>query len=68
MLNSPPLGYSNSGQPPARDTTVDNIFDEFVAQPEEDLNHRSEVVEALEDRGREHENESGANPLEEFVP
>ena len=45
---------------------MDNIFDEFVTQPEDDVNHRNEVAEALEDRGREHENEDDG-VLDDFV-
>jgi len=43
------------------------MFDEFVTQPDDELNHGSEVAEALEDRGRENENDNVGNVLEEFV-
>ena len=65
ILNSPHHSYSNSHQSASRDN-VDNMFDEFVTQPEDDVNHRNEVAEALEDRGREHENEDDG-VLDDFV-
>lgn len=65
IMNSPHHSYSNSHQSAARDN-VDNMFDEFVTQPEDDVNHRNEVAEALEDRGREHENEDDG-VLDDFV-
>lgn len=65
MNNSPAHSYSNSHQSAPRDN-VDNMFDEFVTQPEDDVNHRNEVAEALEDRGREHENEDDG-VLDDFV-
>lgn len=40
------------------------MFDEFVTQPEDDVNQGNEVAEALEDRGREHEDDG---VLDEFV-
>ena len=44
------------------------MFDEFVTQPEDDMNHRNEIEEALEDRDREHEDEDdGSNGLDDFV-
>ena len=44
------------------------MFDEFVTQPEEDMNQRNEIEEALEDRDREHEvEEERDNGLDEFV-
>lgn len=68
MMNSPPHhGYSSSHQSASREV-VDHIFEEFVMQPEDDVNHRSEATEALEDRGREDEEEDdGRNVLDEFV-
>ena len=44
------------------------MFDEFVTQPEDDMNHRNEIEEALEDRDREHEDEDErGNGLDDFV-
>lgn len=66
MLDSPHHGYSNS-QSHVRDT-VDNMFDEFVTQPEDDMNHRNEVAEALEERGRENDDEDDERDvLNDFV-
>ena len=42
---------SNNHQSVARDN-VDHMFDEFVTPSEDDVNHRSEVAEALEDSDR----------------
>ncbi len=41
---------------------MDNMFDEFVAQPEDELNPRNEFAEALEDRGRDREAEDEKGP------
>ncbi len=66
LIDSPRHGYSNSHSQ-VRDT-VDNIFDEFVTQPEDDMNHRNELAEALEERGRENNDEDdGRDVLNDFV-
>lgn len=64
-MNSPHHGYSNSHHAHPRDPTVDNMFDEFVTQPEEDVNHHNEIAEALEERALEDDNARRA--LDEFV-
>lgn len=46
---------------------VDHMFDEFVTQPDDELNHGSAVAEALEDRGRENEDDDVDKVLEDFV-
>ena len=48
MNNPPAFSYSNSHQFAPR-ANVDNKFDEFVTQPEADVNHRNMAAEALED-------------------
>jgi len=66
VIHSPSLhGYMNNHHSASRE--VDHMFDEFVTQPDDELNHGSEVAEALEDRGRENENDNVGNVLEEFV-
>ena len=48
--------------------SVDNIFDEFVTQPEDDIGNGNEVAQALEDRGREHTNDDdGRDMMNDFV-
>lgn len=59
--------YSNSQHSQPRES-MDHMFDEFVTDPGDDVDQRNEVAEALEDRGREHEDEdAGQRVLEEFV-
>ncbi|KAL6722178.1 hypothetical protein ACLMJK_001285 [Lecanora helva] len=67
VMGSPHHGYPNNHSH-MRDT-VDNMFDEFVTQPEEDMNHRNEVAEALEERGRENDenDDDGRDVLNDFV-
>ena len=57
LASTPPPDHDfmNDPSPHEGDATVDRMFDEFVSHPEDDLNQHSEVAEALEDRGREHE-------------
>ena len=50
-LDSPNQIFSNSHSN-IRDP-VDNMFDEFVTQPDDDMIHQNEVAEALEQSGRE---------------
>ena len=66
LIDSPHQGYSNS-QSHAQDP-VDNIFDEFVTQPEDDMNNRNEVAEALEEvnRGND-EQDDRRDVLHDFV-
>ncbi len=52
-MGSPHHGYTNSNVHTRE--TVDNMFDQFVTQPEDDMNHQNELAEALEERGREND-------------
>ena len=66
LMDSPRHSYSNS-QSNIRDT-VDHMFDEFVTQPDDDLNNSNEIAEALEERDREaHDVDDGRDVLHEFV-
>lgn len=47
--------YLYAASPRTGDATVDCMFSEFVSHPEDEANQHSEVAEALEDRGREHQ-------------
>jgi histone demethylase JARID1 len=53
VMGSPHHGYTNSNVHTRE--TVDNMFDQFVTQPEDDMNHQNELAEALEERGREND-------------
>lgn len=64
-IASPRHGYSNSNH--SHPTDADNMFDEFVTQREDDMDQGNEIAEALEDRGREHEDEDAKSVLQEFV-
>ena len=65
LMGSPHNSYSNQSH--VRDT-VDNMFDEFVTHPEDDMNHRNEIAEALEERDREtHDVDDGRDVLNDFV-
>ena len=64
-MTSPRHGYSTSNHSHPND--ADNMFEEFVTNREDDINQGNEVAEALEDRGREHEDEDAKSVLEEFV-
>ncbi|KAL9639656.1 MAG: hypothetical protein Q9164_000785 [Protoblastenia rupestris] len=58
LASTPPIqhGYmNNTTSPQAGDISADRMFDEFVTQPEDDINHHNELTEALEARGRENE-------------
>lgn len=44
-----------------------NIFDDFVTDPSDDLGGRNEAAEALEDRGREEEEEQGRIFADEYL-
>lgn len=61
-----PHGYANN-HTNARET-VDNMFDQFVTQPEDDINQQNELAEALEERGRENnDDDDGRDVLNDFV-
>lgn len=65
-MDSPHHGYTSSNAH-ARET-VDTMFDQFVTQPEDDINHENELAEALEERGREnHEDDDGRDVMNDFV-
>lgn len=66
VLHSPHHSYTNSNAHVRE--TVDNMFEQFVTQPEDDMNHQNEVAEALEERGRENNDEDdGRDVLNDFV-
>ena len=71
LASTPPPqhSYANGNTSPrGEDATEDRIFDEFVTQPDDDIDHHDEVAEALEDRGRENEaQEDGDIKIERFV-
>ena len=58
LINSPQEQppYSSGHHSQQRDN-VDNIFDEFVTQPEDEVEHHNEIAEAMEDSRREREDE-----------
>ncbi len=65
-MDSPHHGYTPSNAHVRE--TVDNMFDQFVTQPEDDMNDQNELAEALEERGRENnEDDDGRDVLNDFV-
>ena len=65
-MTSPHHAYSTSNHSHPQEP-VDNMFDEFVSHREDEMNTGNEVAEALEERGREHEDEDAKSVLNEFV-
>ena len=51
----PTNDFMDNTSPHSDSAAADQIFDDFISHPEDDVPHRSEVAEALEDR----ENEAG---------
>lgn len=68
MTTSPQQGYSTSNHSHPNDVE-ESMFEEFVTNRDEDITQGNEVAEALEARGREHneDEESKSVVLEEFV-
>ena len=46
---------------------LEHMFDEFVTDPPDDVGGRNEAAEALEDRGREEEEEQGRMFADEYL-
>ena len=65
IMDSQHHGYENTNV--HVNESVDKMFDEFVTQPEDDINHANEIAEALEDRGRENTNDDGRDVINDFV-
>ena len=65
VIDSPRHGYSNS-QSHEQDA-MENIFEKYVTQPEDDMNHRDELAEAIEERGRENNEDDVRDVMNDFV-
>lgn len=66
IKESPQRDYGNSHS--HVHDSVDNMFDEFVTQPDDDVIHLNEVAEALAERGREnYDDDDGRDVLNDYV-